>query len=370
MVDPVKENSMADSERTHPDIGEVQATADMQPVPSEPSPRLDAAGPGPESVRLVLEPGAHALGRHAETPGDIPWLGWKAVLRRTLIEMLTDRVSLVAAGCAFYGTLALFPAMSMFISIYGMLFDPVTVEPQLEVLRGLVPPSAFTLIAERVHMLVSRPPGSLGLRLLFSTGITFWSSATGVKSIISALNIAYEEKERRSVLHFQLMSFTITLLGMLSAVIGLALLVGLPAILTELGFASHQKVLIRLASFALLVLAILTGLSLLYRYGPCRERPRWRWVTPGSIAATVLWVAASALFSIYVGQFATYDATYGPLGTVVGIMMWFWVTVYAVLLGAELNAELELQTVVDSTEGPPLPLGRRGAYVADHVAED
>jgi len=345
MIDPVRENSVVDSERTHPDIGEVQAVADMQPVPTEPSPRLDAAGPGPESVRLVLEPGAHALGRHAEAPGDIPWLGWKAVLRRTLIEMLTDRVSLVAAGCAFYGTLALFPAMSMFISIYGMLFDPVTVEPQLEVLRGLVPPSAFTLIAERVHMLVSRPPGSLGLRLLFSTGITLWSSATGVKSII-------------------------TLLGMLSAVIGLALLVGLPAILTELGFASHQKVLIRLASFALLVLAILTGLSLLYRYGPCRERPRWRWVTPGSIAATVLWVAASALFSIYVGQFATYDATYGPLGTVVGIMMWFWVTVYAVLLGAELNAELELQTVVDSTEGPPLPLGRRGAYVADHVAED
>ena len=114
----------------------------------------------------------------------------------------------------------------------------------------------------------------------------------------------------------------------------------------------------------------MTGLSLLYRYGPCRQRPRWHWVTPGSLVATVLWVAVSALFSLYVGQFASYDAMYGPLGTVVGIMMWFWVTVYAVLLGAELNAELELQTVVDSTDGPPRPLGRRGAYVADHVAED
>lgn len=353
-----------------PDLAAVDAAAQMQPIPQSPTPRLDAAGPGPESVRLALEPAAHLLGRHAASPMEIPWLGWKAVLRRTLIEMLTDRVSLVAAGCAFYATLALFPAMSMLISIYGLLFDPVTVEPQLEVLRGLVPPTAYTLIAERVHTLVARPPGSLGLSLLISTSVALWSSATGVKSIITALNLAYEEKERRSFARFQVTAFTITLLGIVSAVIGLALLVGLPATLEALGFASHQKALIRLASFALLVMAVLTGLSLLYRYGPSRERPRWQWVTPGSLVATVLWVAVSALFSIYVGQFASYDATYGPLGTVVGIMMWFFVTVYAVLLGAELNAELELQTVVDSTDGPARPLGRRGAYVADHVAED
>ena len=357
-------------QRSHRDIAAAQAAAEAQAGPDDPSPRLDAAGPGPESARLAREPGAHALGRHAESPADIPWLGWKAVLRRTAIEMLTDRVGLVAAGCAFYGTLALFPAMSMLISIYGMMFDPVTVEPQLEVLRGLVPPSAYSLIAERVHLLVSRPPGSLGLHLLLNTGIALWSSATGVKSILTALNLAYEERERRSIIKYQVAAFTITIIGIFSVVIGLALLVGLPAALTELGFASHQRVLIRLASFALLVLAVLTGLSLLYRYGPSRQRPRWKWVTPGSVAATVLWVAASALFSVYVGQFASYDATYGPLGTVVGIMMWFWVTVYAVLLGAELNAELELQTVVDSTTGPPRPLGRRGAYVADHVAED
>ncbi len=355
---------------SQPEADTAEPVAATQPITAPSGPRAEAAGPGPEAMRLAFEPAAEALGRHAASPADIPWAGWKAVLRRTLIEMLTDRVSLVAAGCAFYATLALFPAMSMLISIYGLLFDPVTVEPQLEVLRGLVPPSAFTLISERVHMLVSRPSGSLGWSLLLSTGITLWSSATGTKSIIIALNLAYEERERRSVLRFQLTAFTITLLAIISAVIGLALLVGLPAVLANLGFASHQKLLIRLASLALLVLAVLTGLSLLYRYGPSRERPRWHWVTPGSIAATVLWVAVSALFSLYVGQFASYDATYGSLGTVVGIMMWFFVTAYAVLLGAELNAELELQTVVDSTEGPPLPLGRRGAYVADHVAED
>ena len=333
-------------------------------------PRADAAGPGFHSAQIVLEPCAVALGRHAERPADIPWPGWKAVLRRVMVEMLTDRVALVAAGCAFYATLALFPAISMLISVYGLLFDPLTVEPQLENLRALLPPSAWQLISDRVHMLVTKPPGSLGLHLLFNTGVTLWSSATGAKSIIAALNVAYEERERRSFLRYQLMSFTITLMAILSAAIGLSLLVGLPAVLAGLGITTHQTVLIRGASFALLVLAILVGLSLLYRYGPSRERPRWRWVTPGSVVATVLWVAVSALFSFYVAQFATYDATYGPLGTVAGVMMWFFVTVYAVLLGAELNAELELQTARDSTDGPPLPMGARGAYVADHVAED
>jgi len=340
------------------------------PVPASDHPRGDAAGPGRESARLVTEPGAQALGRHATAPAQIPWLGWKAVLRRTFAEMLTDRVSLVAAGCAFYATLALFPAISTFISVYGMVFDPTTVEPQLEVLRSLLPPAAYALIAQRVDLLVRQPPTTLGLHLLLSSAVALWSSTTGVKSILAALNLAYEERESRSVLQYQLISFTITIVAMVSVVIGLALLVGLPALLASLGIVSHQNGLLRAASFGLLMLALLTGLSLLYRYGPSRERPQWQWVTPGSIVATVLWVAVSVSFSFYVEQFATYDATYGPLGTVVAIMMWFFVTVYAVLLGAELNAELELQTARDSTDGPPQPLGDRGAYVADHVAED
>ncbi len=335
----------------------------------EPSPRADAAGAA-EAGRIAVDDDAEALGRHAESPAEIPWRGWRSVLRRTALEMLTDRVSLTAAGCAFYATLALFPAISMLISIYGLVFDRETVEPQLAVLRDLLPPSAWTLIDERVRMLVSQPPGTLGIQLLISTGIAFWSSATGVKAVLSALNLAYEEKERRSILRFQLVSFAITLGAIVSATIGLALLVGLPTILGFLGFQTPQTSLIRIASFVLLVLSVLGGLSLLYRYGPSRERPRWQWVTPGSLVATVLWIAVSALFSFYVGHVASYDATYGPLGTVVGIMMWFYVTAYAVLLGAELNSELELQTACDSTDGPPQPLGARGAYVADHIATD
>ena len=345
-------------EESHPPLGDI-LPEEVTAVASTPA----------EAARLLREPGARALGRLAESPAEIGWPGWRAVLRRTVIEMLTDRVSLVAAGCAFYGTLALFPAISMLISIYGLAFDPVTVLPQLNVLQNLLPPAAYQLIAERVQMLVSKPPGALTTSLLFSTAVTLWSSAAGTKSILAALNLAYEERETRGFVRYQLTAFAITLCTIVGTVVGIGLLVALPPALDFMGFAGHERTLIRVASYALLFFSVMGGLSLLYRYGPCRQIPRWQWVTAGSLLATVLWIAASALFSFYVAQFSSYDATYGPLGTVVAIMMWFFVTAYAVLLGAELNAELELQTARDSTDGPPRPLGRRGAYVADHVAE-
>ena len=337
------------------------------PPPSGPPLRKDAPT-GAAAENLLHAPGAEALGRLADNPAAIPWPGWRAVIHRTAREMLTDRVALVAAGCAFYATLALFPVLTMLISIYGLLFDPVTVEPQLETLRALLPPSAYLLISERIHTLVSQPPTSLHFSLVVSILVALWSCATGTKSMLGALNVAYEERETRSVLRYQVTAFVITIGAIVGAAVGLAILVGLPALLAFLGVSWHNNVVIRIASVGLLLLFVMAGLSVLYRYGPAREAPRWNWVTPGSVLATLLWVVASALFSLYVGRIASYDLTYGPLGAVVGVMMWFYVTVYVVLLGAELNAELELQTARDSTEGPPQPLGARGAYVADHVA--
>lgn len=351
-----------------PDVTEGPPDTALAGAPSPPETPVVATEGG--AARLMREEGAAELGRHAESPTDIAWPGWRAVLRRTAIEIISERAALAAAGCAFYGTLALFPAISMLISIYGLLFDPQTVLPQLALLQDLLPPAAFQLIAERVKLLVSRPPGSLTTSLFFSTAVTLWSSAAGTKSIIAALNMTYQERETRSFLMYQAVAFTFTILVMVGTVLGLGLLVALPALLNFFGFAAHQRALIRVASFALLILSVLAGLSLLYRFGPSRRMPRWSWVTPGSVAATLLWVAASTLFSIYVAEFATYDAMYGPLGTVVAVMMWFYVTGYAVLLGAGLNAELELQTARDSTDGPPRPIGRRGAYVADHVAAE
>lgn len=311
-----------------------------------------------------------ASGRHATRPSDIPWRGWRHVIYRTYLEMISDRVSLIAAGCAFYATLALFPAITMLISIYGLVFDPLTVEPQLQTLRELLPPAAFTLIAERVHTLVSRGTTTLGFSLLISTAIAFWSSATGTKSLLSALNMAYEEQERRSFLRFQAMGLLMTLCAILGAIVAIAILVFLPVAIEFIGLDAYAKVLLRAASLLLLVTFVTASLSLLYYFGPSRRSAKWYWITPGSSIATVLWLAASVLFSLYVGHIASYDTSYGPIGAVVGVMMWFWVSAYAVLLGAELNAELELQTLEDTTTGPPKPVGERGAFVADHVAED
>jgi membrane protein len=314
-------------------------------------------------------PGDAALGRDAGTPHAIPWRGWKQALRRAGEQMISDRISLSAAGCAFYATLALFPAITMLIFLYGLVFDPQTVEPQLQVLQQLLPSSAYELIDTRIHQLVAKPPGSLTIGLLISVSFTLWSAATGTKSILSALNLAYNEIERRSFIRFQAVSLGMTLAAMLMAVLAIAILVFLPAVFQFVGFSAQSKGLIRIASLLMMMLFVLVSLSMLYRFGPCRRQARWAWVTPGSLLATVLWVVASALLSFYISDVASYDTTYGPLGAVAGVMMWFYVTVVVVLAGAELNAELEMQTARDSTQGGPRPLGARGAYVADHVAD-
>jgi membrane protein len=318
-----------------------------------------------------LSPQAAALrhGHAANRPWQIPWLGWRAVLWRSMGEMISDRISLVAAGCAFYATLALFPAITMLISIYGLMFNPDSIEPQLQILRRLLPPSAYSLISERVQALVSHPTQSLSVGLAVSAAVTLWSAATGTKSMLSALNLAYEEKESRSFIRFQATALLMTLLAILAAVAGLALLVGLPAVVGFFGLSAYARRLIGVASFVILLIFVSLSLSLLYRYGPSRRPAQWHWITPGSMIATLLWLLASAMVSFYIGRIASYDVTYGPLGAVVGIMMWFFVTVFVVLFGAEINAELELQTAQDSTVGAPQPVGERGAFVADHVAD-
>jgi membrane protein len=323
---------------------------------------------GPAGTAATLPAKTDSVGRRATNPLAIPWRGWKQVIGRTYREISSDRISLVAAGCAFYATLALFPSISMLVSLYGLVFDPKTVEPQLATLQGVLPGEAYTLIANWVHTLVSRGSGTLGLHLLVSTLIALWSSATGTKAMLSALNLAYEEKEQRSFIRFQMIGLFMTFCAIIGAILGIAILVFMPVVVDFLGLSGYARQLLRVGSLLLLLFFVLMSLSLLYRFGPSRTGARWRWVTPGSVVATVLWLIVSVLFSYYVGHVASYDATYGPIGAVVGVMMWFWMTAYVVLLGAELNAELELQTAHDSTRGQAKPMGRRGAFVADHVA--
>ena len=309
-----------------------------------------------------------ALGRHAGRPGEIPGPGWRAVLRRVVNEAISDEAGTAAASCGFYALLALFPALSVAISLYGLVADPLTVEGQLEGLRDVLPPSTYEMIAARVRELAAKGPTELSWGLALGLLVALWSAMSGAKAIINALNVAYEERERRSLLRLNLVALLFTLGGLLGAALALAVIVGVPAALPFTWLGPLAAAAVRACSFALLLGFTVVALAVVYRFAPSRAEAKWRWITPGSLLAAGLWLAASLVFSFYVSNFGSYDAYYGTLGGVVVAMMWFYLSAYAVILGAELNAELELQTRRDTTEDPERPMGERGAFVADHLA--
>ncbi|MDR3535973.1 MAG: YihY/virulence factor BrkB family protein [Acetobacteraceae bacterium] len=271
----------------------------------------------------------------------LSWRHSRAVLIAAIQASITDRMSLAAAGCAFYATMALFPAISMLISVYGLAFNPTSVTSQLDLLASLLPPPAYTLIEGRVQQLVAQPNGSLSASLLVSFLITFWSASTGAKSVLSALNVAYDVTEQRPFLRFQAIGLAMTLTGVLCAVIAIAVLVFLPLAIDALGLSAYAGSLVHAAGLAMLLGAFVAAISLLYRFGPSRPTPPDPRIGPGAALATVLWLVASELLTVYVSRIVTFSATYGPLGAAVGVMLWFYLSAYAVLLGAELNARLE-----------------------------
>ena len=266
---------------------------------------------------------------------------WHSLVGRTLRASTTDRMSLAAAGCAFYATLALFPAISLLISVGGIILDPVTAEQQLSALSGLLPPPAFSLIQDRVHQLVKQNDNVLSLHLAFSFLLTFWSSATGSKSVLSALNVAYDVTEQRPYLRFQAIGLAMTLVSILCAVLAISVLLVLPPAIAFLGWSSHGGGLIHAAGLAMLICFFFISIAVLYRYGPSRPAPRRPQIIPGVTLATTLWLIASELLSLYVSRMGSFGTTYGSLGAAIGVLLWFYVSVYAVLLGAELNARLE-----------------------------
>ena len=268
-------------------------------------------------------------------------LAWHNLLGRTLRASTTDRVSLAAAGCAFYATLALFPAISMLISVCGMVLDRTTAEQQLVTLSGVLPPPAFSLIEDRVHQLVSQSGGNLSLHLLVSFLLTFWSSSTGSKSVLSAVNVAYDVTEQRPFLQFQIIGLAMTFVSLLCAMLAISVLLLLPHAINFLGLSSYGGGLIHWAGLAMLIGFFFAAIILLYRFGPSRPAPPNPRITPGAALATVLWLIASELLSLYVSRIGAFGATYGSLGAAVGVLLWFYVSAYAVLLGAELNARLE-----------------------------
>jgi membrane protein len=310
---------------------------------------------------------AGARGRRAKRPKDMPKPGWRDILLRTYAGMTNDHVSIVAAGVAFYGLLALFPAIVAIISIAGLVMDPSAVQAQLAELSAVLPDTAASIITDQASEVASNAGTGLGLAAAFGIAFALFSAARGVKSLMEGINIAYDEVEKRGFLMFNLVAYLLTVVLVLGLILALASTIVVPAVLAWVGLGGFVEGLIRWLRWPLLAIVTILGLAIVYRYGPSRENARWRWVSPGAVAATALWVVGSLAFSIYVRNFGSYNEVYGTLGGVIVLLLWLWVSAFIVLMGAELNAELEHQTIVDTTTGKPLPRGERGAVKADTV---
>jgi membrane protein len=311
---------------------------------------------------------AGGQGRAARSPTDIPKRGWWQILKRVYNEINDDNVLAQAAAVTFYGLLALFPAMATLVSLYGLIADPKTLSDSAASLQGVVPGGGMDIITGQLKSLASSPGKALGIGLVIGLATSLWSANAGVKALFDALNIVYKEKETRSFVRRTLLSLAFTLSTIVFLIVATAGVVVLPAVLNYVGLEGITKLLLKLARWPALLIMLGLFLSLLYRYGPCRRPARWRWVTWGSAVATIGWLIASLAFSYYVQNFGNYNKTYGTLGAVIGFMTWLWISSAVILIGAELNSEMEHQTARDTTEGPDKPLGTRGATMADRVA--
>ena len=306
-------------------------------------------------------------GRHATHPLQIPWRGWCDILWRTYREMNSDRLLSIAGGVSFFVLLAIFPAVTALVSAYGLFFNTSTITDNLSLLNDVVPDNVLSIVHEQASRIASNSGRALSIGFVVGIVVSLWSAMSGVKAIIDALNVIYEQKEGRNVLKLNVVALVFTLAGFAAFLLAIAAIVVLPLILSPIGLGSMTETLTRIARWPVLLVVLLIGLAVLYRYGPDRRAARWQWVSVGSVFAAVTWIAASFLFSWYLTSFANYNATYGSLGAVVGLMIWLWISTILVLLGAELNAEIEHQTARDSTVGDEKPLGARGAVMADTV---
>lgn len=306
-------------------------------------------------------------GRDAEAPTEIPLSGWKDVLWRLYRAIGEDRILLTAAGATFYILLALVPTLTAFVSIYGLFNDRANVLHHVELLSGIVPRGALEIIRDQLTRLTSENNDTLGLTLLFSLAIALWSSSAGVKAMFEAMNVAYHERERRSFLVLNGTALLFTLGGAVAAMLVATVVIVMPLLIGFLPGGAGLEWTVRVAAYAAMLLVLSAGLAALYRWGPSRENAKWRWITPGTLLSVVALGVTSILFSWYVANFTDDNATYGSLGAVIGLMSWLWISVTLVIVGAELNSEIEHQTARDSTTGPDLPLGERGARMADTV---
>jgi membrane protein len=292
-------------------------------------------------------------GQFAETPSQIPARGWKDILLRVYHGISQDRILLVAAGVTFYSLLAIFPGIAALISIYGLFADPATVASHLDTIASVAPGGAVDVLREQMTRLASQGGTTLGISFLVSLAVSLWTTNSGVKALFDAFNIVYEEEEKRSFLKLNTISLVVTFGIIVFILLTLAAVVALPAVLNNISPPGVTVFLVNAGRWPILFALVTLALAVLYRYGPSRTEPQWRWITWGSVFAAIVWLTASALFSWYVANFGSYNKTYGSLGAIVGFMTWIWLSIIVVSIGAKLNAEIEHQTARESTTGRP-----------------
>lgn len=308
-------------------------------------------------------------GRKASSPWQMPRAAWKDVAVRVWNESWVDNIGLVAAGVAFYGFLALVPLLGIVVLTYGLIAQPDIVIEHMMVMLRILPADVVELIGQLMMNAVQTSEETSGLGILIGLAVAVYAGGNGAGSIMTALNIAYEEKEKRSLARFYGIAFAITAAGVLLALLGLAAVAAVQSLERFMPHASGFVLgVFKVGSYALLTLVAAALAATLYRYGPSREDARWQWLTPGSVFTATVWLALTSAFGFYVTTLADYNATYGSVAAIVILLTWLYLSAYVFLFGAELNGELEHQTARDSTTGRLEPLGGRGAWVADHVA--
>lgn len=289
----------------------------------------------------------HKRGHGAKTPLHIPPRGWKDIALRVFRQTGEDNVGLMAAGIAFYGLLAVFPGIAACMAIAGLVTEPSMIVHQFETYGQLLPQQAAEIIVGQASEVAGSREGGLGLAALAGILIAIYSASKGIRSMIQGLNVAFGQKEKRHIVRLYAMTFGFTLFLIVGLLIAIASTIIVPAVFAVLPFTGKAEAIISLLRWPILAGFAIFGLSVIYRYGPCRPTPKWRWVTPGAVVACLLWIAGSILFAAYVRNFASYNETFGSLGGVVILLMWLWLSAFVILLGAEIDSEMEAQTERD-----------------------
>ncbi|MEO7599871.1 MAG: YihY/virulence factor BrkB family protein [Opitutus sp.] len=305
-------------------------------------------------------------GRSADSPTEVPKKGWLDILTRTKEELAQDNLSIVAAGIAFYWFLAFIPALGAVISIYALVADPAQVSEHLSLLNQVMPAEIMPMLREQLTRLTSADQAA-GISAIISFVLALYGSSKAATALIQGLNIAYDEEEKRGFLKLQAIALLLTVCGVIGAVFAIGLVAVLPSILGHMHLGKGAALFASILRWPILIGGFMLALAVVYRYAPSRDEPKWRWVSWGAVLGAGLWVLGSAAFSIYAATFGNYDKTYGSLGALVIFLFWLYLTAYTVLIGAELNSEMERQTAKDTTQGPPKPMGQRQAYSADTV---